>query len=101
MRPIDADALKEWFAAQIDHYKKYSGDNCNAMVSAYGAILERIDNEPTVDAVAVRCKDCKWFQSGIDINGKPFTRCNRLVRTYGHTAPDWFCADGERKDGAE
>lgn len=56
MRPIDAGALKEWFAAQIDHYKKYSGDNCNAMVSAYEAVLERIDNEPTMDAVPIPCK---------------------------------------------
>lgn len=50
----------------------------------------------------VRCKDCNWFKSGIDINGKPFTKCigaNGSVRTYGHTEPDWFCADGERKDG--
>ena len=49
----------------------------------------------------VRCKDCNWFKSGIDINGKPFTKCigaNGSVRTYGHTEPDWFCADGERKE---
>ena len=45
----------------------------------------------------VRCKDCKWYQAGIDINGKPFTRCNGDVRVYGHTMPDWFCADGERR----
>lgn len=46
----------------------------------------------------IRCKDCKWYQAGIDINGKPFTRCNGDVRVYGHTKPDWFCADGERRD---
>lgn len=49
MRPIDADVLKEWFVAQIDHYKKYNGDNCNVMVSAYEAVLQRIDNEPTIE----------------------------------------------------
>ena len=62
--------------------------------------LDRLE-QPTVDAVpVVRCKDCKWFKSGIDIDGKPFTKCigaNESVRTYGHTAPDWFCADGERR----
>ncbi len=49
MRPIDADVLKEWFVAQIDHYKKYSGDNCSVTVSAYEAVLQRIDNEPTIE----------------------------------------------------
>lgn len=62
--------------------------------------LDRLE-QPTVDAVPVRCKDCKWFQSGIDIDGKPFTRCNGSVRTYGHTAPDWFCADGKRKEQSD
>ena len=51
----------------------------------------------------VRCKDCKHFQSGMDINGRPFTRCNgkdennRIFKTYGNTEPDWFYADGKRK----
>ena len=44
----------------------------------------------------VRCKDCKWYRAGIDIDGKPFTRCKGDARVYGHTKPDWFCADGER-----
>ena len=74
-----------------------NSDYCHGMTAMKDAAIHAIENQPTVDAVPVRCKDCKWFQSGIDINGKPFTRCNRLVRTYGHTAPDWFCADGERR----
>lgn len=47
----------------------------------------------------VRCKDCKWYKEGYNIDGKWFSRCNGSVRTYGHTKPDWFCADGERRDG--
>lgn len=46
--------------------------------------------------LVVRCKDCKWYKEGYDIDGKWFSRCNGSVRTYGHTKPDWFCADGER-----
>ena len=95
VRLIDANALKN---AHIECPDNVSFFDFGEMVERF---LQTIDKQPTVDAVPVRCKDCKWFQSGIDINGKPFTRCNRLVRTYGHTAPDWFCADGERKDGAE
>lgn len=51
-----------------------------------------------VVAELVWCKDCKWYQEGYDIDGKWFTRCNGSVRTYGHTKPDWFCADGERRE---
>lgn len=54
------------------------------------------EQEANMESV-VRCKECKWYQAGIDINGKPFTRCNGDVRVYGHTMPDWFCADGERR----
>lgn len=43
--------------------------------------LNAIEAIQPVDAVPVRCKDCMWFQSGIDIDGKPFTRCNGSVRT--------------------
>ena len=46
----------------------------------------------------VTCKDCKDYQEGVDINGKPFSRCNGSVRTYGHTMPDWYCADAERRE---
>lgn len=68
-------------------------------------IVRRIVNDmPTYEAFeVVRCKDCKHYQSGIDINGEPFTRCNgttkegRILRGYGETEPDWFCADGERR----
>lgn len=48
----------------------------------------------------IRCRDCIAYQEGIDIDGKPFTRCNGIngsVRTYGHTLPDWYCADAERR----
>lgn len=51
-----------------------------------------------VVAELVRCKECKWYQEGYDIDGKWFTRCNGSVRTYGHTKPNWFCADGERRE---
>lgn len=93
MRLINADALKRAFCNHCDGEQP-----CTEPCVDIGLI----ETAPTIDAVPVRCKDCKWFKSGIDIDGKPFTKCigaNGSVRTYGHTAPDWFCADGERKDG--
>lgn len=50
------------------------------------------------DSEIVRCKDCKWYKEGYDIDGKWFTRCNGDVRVYGHTKPDWYCADAERRE---
>ena len=61
--------------------------------------VERIlDYLPSADAVpVVRCKDCKWRG---DLEPK-----NRYTDCYCHvigwtTEPDWFCADGERRDDA-
>lgn len=45
----------------------------------------------------VRCKDCKYFDSGTDEDGKPFFKC--LGWVYGGTSEDDFCSHGERKDG--
>ena len=55
---------------------------------------------PSAQPEIIRCRDCIAYQEGIDIDGKPFTRCNGIngsVRTYGHTLPDWYCADAERR----
>lgn len=95
VRPIDANALMERLErkkcepAKVRYTEGYNDALMRFQSMVHGA--------PTVDAVPVRCKDCKWFRSGIDIDGKPFTRCNGSVRTYGQTTPDWFCADGERR----
>lgn len=37
----------------------------------------------------VLCKDCKNYKDG---------KCFYTMRRYG-LEDDWFCADGERKDG--
>ena len=50
------------------------------------------------DAVeVVRCKDCKYFDSGTDEDGKLFFKC--LGWVYGGTSEDDFCSHGERRDG--
>ena len=57
-----------------------------------------LDALPSVDAVeVVRCKDCKYFDSGTDEDGKLFFKC--LGWVYGGTSEDDFCSHGERKDG--
>ncbi len=52
----------------------------------------------------ILCKECKYFQEGIDIDGKPFTMCNCKKRkptmTWGaEVTPDWFCGHAEAKEG--
>lgn len=48
----------------------------------------------------VRCKDCKHLEhlKHLDeINGRECYVCRKHTFT-GMRSPDWFCADGERKD---
>lgn len=46
----------------------------------------------------VRCKDCKYYHEAD--KGHPGTDwCKRLI--CGTVNPNFFCADGERKDGEE
>lgn len=60
-------------------------------------LLEAIDDAPTVDAVeVVRCKDCKHAEINDNHPNKPLI-CF-MTRMCGTTSPNWFCADGERKD---
>ena len=42
----------------------------------------------------VRCKDCKNYRDGFCYNPNTYDD----EKTRGNTAPDWFCADGERKE---
>lgn len=70
------------------------------MEQGYLNAIECIEEEPSAQPEIIRCRDCIAYQEGIDIDGKPFTRCNGIngsVRTYGHTLPDWYCADAERR----
>ena len=81
-RLIDADALKTK-AIRCETFKLY---DTPIFLKAVGT--KEIDKAPTIDAVpVVRCKDCKYFKT-------------RLCENENNH-DDWFCADGERKDGAD
>ena len=71
--------------------------NLLAPVQTLGEAYGIIQGMPTVDAVPVRCKDCKYFDSGTDEDGKLFFKC--LGWVYGGTSEDDFCSHGEWKDG--
>lgn len=50
----------------------------------------------------IRCKDCKWYEiyqlkkDGTDDRRYKPSYCTLLRHNF---KPDWFCADGERRDG--
>ena len=85
MRLIDANALKKAFCNHCD------GDEpCTEPCVDIGLI----ETAPTIDAVpVVRCRDCQWF----DANGDYYDAyCDKNGISVEE---DFFCADGERKDG--
>lgn len=82
-RYIDADIMRsEWL------YESGTFEPNDVLVS--------IDCQPTVDAVPVRCKDCKYCYAEGFVNVRNV--CEKHY-DFGNVADDWFCADGERKDG--
>lgn len=62
---------------------------------------------PTVDAVpVVRCKDCKHRPTGENRDDLEFPddKCPCQCEDYWYSwkpSDDWFCGNGERKDGGD
>ena len=46
----------------------------------------------------VRCRDCKHSDYGTDEDGNKFIKCIGSVKCYGGTTPDFYCADGEKRE---
>ena len=86
-RYIDADKLALEYRRHPDRW--YFGRD----------VLREINEAETVDAVKiVRCADCKhWTYCESEENDCDcYGTCGDLGRI---TVYDWFCADGEKKDG--
>jgi len=83
MRLIDADKLKQ-------HYAWWNNEEQRTFDQI-------VDAQPTVDAVpVVRCRECK-HRDPEDHK----CDCGHAILWQLPREDDWFCADGERKDGAE
>lgn len=85
MRLVDADAIfsNELLLVRAECY------------DAVHAVIEKINNAPTVDAVeVVRCKDCKWWTKQSD---SPQGRCELF---HHYPTGGWYCANGRRKNEA-
>ena len=59
--------------------------------------ITMVEGKPHVETYSeqelVRCKDCKWYHQAYANEG----RCVNHDNDFHN--PDWFCADGERKEG--
>lgn len=55
--------------------------------------LELLKEQPDI----VRCGECKYYSNGFCYNPNTFDD----EKTCGNTVPDWFCADGKRRNQDE
>ena len=95
MRLVDADALMD--TLRTDFTEEENDHQFIADEWWWAATVRKtIENAPTVDAVrVVRCWECKYYREG-DPEHPDCGYCKRLI--CGTVAPDFYCADGERKD---
>ena len=98
-RHIDADALKVSYCKQC--LKETGNEQIEVKQAPYCAIacqdFDVIDKQPTIDAVpVVRCGECQHYGTAIGWTCKPYNVCKK---THVYCDADWYCADGERKDG--
>ena len=83
------------FPIRRDYYDRKNGNK--HFINGIESVLEYAENLPAADvAPVVRCKDCIYTRK----------LYGRLVRKYGTCSgcilrEDFFCANGERKEGAE
>ena len=105
MRIIDADALVNSLQIGMSALEKTQAnydDERNALIglalSYIGATVNAVAGMPTIDAVpVVRCKDCVHRDpedKRCDCGGHEW-----FVGKIVPVADDFYCADGERKDG--
>ena len=88
MRLIDADAFLKYILA--------AGIGKTIIEYSESDIGNMIRKRPTIDAVpVVRCKDCKHHED--EEIGMVY--CPNALG--GWVAENWFCADGEREEGAD
>ena len=95
MRLIDADyGQKQLTIAEVECGKNFETD-CNHVRDFLNAM-------PTIDAVPVRCRECKhhyWEQE--PCHGKSVHYCNLSHMRGIEVFKEFFCYYGERKEGAD
>ena len=70
-----------------------------------GGARKIMEEAPAVDAVpVVRCKDCKYGEPETNGFGEDMVMCQNKQNPIGYEdwlmPPEFYCADGERRDDA-
>lgn len=73
------------------HHCPYYADCLNLSYAPLLAdCMELLKEQPDV----VQCEECKHYKDGFCYNPNTYDD----VITCGNTAPDWYCADGKRRE---
>lgn len=78
---------------------KTFGGACSIPVFGNGVNYKPFEERPDwcpIKGELVRCGECRHYGTEIGWNCKPYNVCKK---THMYCYADWFCADGERKDG--
>ena len=95
-RMIDADTLLETIHDTADGLADCDQQNAAWALRKYA--VRDIMGAPTVDAVeVVRCKDCT--KNGLFTC--PICYIENKTLQFINLSPDFFCGEGERKDGEQ
>ena len=95
MRLIDADALGVGRCSKAILPAAYC--------AGWNGLIEQIEKAPTIDAVpVVRCRECKKKnKKKCPMTIVNFGREGKEILVQNHVPDDFYCAAGERKEGAE
>ncbi len=66
------------------------------MKREYIVPIEHIGEIAPGNKEIIRCKECKYWRQNTEFCGRW-----SVGNVAQHTPPDWFCADGERREGCE
>ena len=95
-RLIDADDLEK--AIKTDYFEHFTQYHDTDQMALIDMVCEDIEESPTVDAVeVVRCRECKQGE----VDDPDFPDQYYCHAGCGWNRGDFYCAYGERKEGAD
>ena len=94
---IDRDAVYTAFANACTDVLERASEIYYIAGFSYEHVIEILDDIPATDvAPVVRCKDCEY---SYDISGR--RRCSHGICCGRAVPPDFYCAEGKRKEPDE
>lgn len=97
MRLIDGDALIEKFNEKADMAECLIDARTAERFATFCALADAVEEMPTVDAeIVVRCKDCEYSYDELS-----YLCCSHGVCTDCEVPPNFYCAEGKRKEPDE